>query len=210
MELAQLGIHNSCTLDLPSFTAEDWAVWNRLPQEYRDFLAIHNGGFVDSDKASFATKVQRVYEGQVYNNATNALEELWCFLSYENAPPSEEQPASILHEHFDRHVEEDFLPTGVYVIGRCIQNSLICLSVNEADYGAIYYWEWYWQYPWYKDFFEGRVENVQTAYPDAKAILDDESDPRYQEVVDAFNYATLMKVSDTFNIFIGSLFQEAE
>ena len=210
MELSQLEITGSRALNLESFTAEDWAIWERLPQGYRDFLTKHNGALVDSDKACFATKIQRVHEGKVYDNATNAVEELWCFLSYQNGQPMEDKPTSLLHEHFDRHMGEDFLPDGVYVIGRCIQDSLMCLSVNETDYGAIYYWEWYWQYPWYKEFFEHRVEAVNATYPDAKAALGDENSPRYQEVVDAFNYATLVKINNSFNGFIGSLFEEAE
>lgn len=116
----------------------------------------------------------------------------------------------MLHEHIDRHKNEEFLPENVFVIARCIQNSLICLSINEADYGSIYYWEWYWQYPWFEEFYGKKVDEISQKYSDVSTILSDTEHDLYLEVFNALNYATLVKVAGSFQEFLDSLTSEPE
>ena len=187
------------------WSADEKDIFEQMPADYRAFLQRNNGGFVDSDQAQFVTPIERVFNDKRYPTSDNALEELWAFLSYQNEAPVLGKPASILHEHLDRHEEEEFLPNGVIVIGRCMQSCLICLSLNPHDYGVIYYWEWYWRYPWYEAFFAKRIDEASLRFNNVDAILDDDSHPQYQDATDALNYATLVKVADSFADFMSNL-----
>jgi len=200
MRLAQ-----SLRLDQQLWTNEDKLIFKNFPESYQAFLHQNNGGFVESDDAWFSIPIPRQIDGQTYPTIDNAIEEWCCFLGYQNTVHDDNFPTSILCEHFDRHEGEGFLPENVFVIARCIQSSLICLSINKADFGAIYYWEWYWQYPWFKPFFEHRLKDVDRKYPDASNILSDKKHVRYSEVFNAFNYATLVKITDSFQSFLDSL-----
>lgn len=71
------------------------------------------------DRLRTSTKViSRQAESSVPTDSTNCLTQLSMFLP-RRTPRSD--PALILHQHFERHVLEDFLPAGVYVFGRCEQ-----------------------------------------------------------------------------------------
>jgi len=199
-------INNSYELNPQQWTPEEKALFARFPIPYQTFLRAHNGGFVDPDQCNFLTHIGREFEGQTYYNSEGTLDEWWAFLSYKNETPAPDKCPSILHEHYGRHLAEQFLPDGVIAIGRCIQNSLICLSLNQHDFGAIYYWEWYWQYPWYQAFFNRRIEQAKDAFADIEVVLNDPDHPQYQTAVDQLNYATIVKVADSFPEFVQGLF----
>ena len=203
-----MNIERSRPLREDLFSASDAAIWQSLPRSYRAFLRSHNGGVVDPESAEFEIAIGQNRDGTKTVGTSNSLSELWSFLSYENEWRPETEPRSILHEHFDRHVEEAFLPSGVFVIGRCVQNSLVCISTNAQDLGAVYYWEWYWQYPWFEEFFEDRIAAAKAEFPDAEAIAEDITTARFQERADALNYATLVAVSASFEGFLAALHAE--
>lgn len=191
-------------LELDALTNEERDIFEALPEDYRLFLAKQNGGRLqDSSQASFDVPIVGDWPSGRLDAKRTALEEFWTFVSCMDAeaPVGPDEPASILHEHFFRHDEEQFLPSGTLVIGRCFQDSLVVISMNEADFGAIYYWEWYWQYPWYKNFFLGRVTQAVARFPDVKGP----EHPQHAELVDATNYATLVKVASSFDDFFSRL-----
>lgn len=186
-------------------------MFESLPDDYQRFLKTNNGGMLEDEyKCFFKTDLVRKFDdGRVCEGSSNGIEEFWGFLSYENEQPGKEfeHPMSILHQHFDRHLEEEFLPSHVIVIGRCIQNCLLAISLNKHDYGSIYYWEWYWQYPWFQDYFQTRIDKASNLFKNVNTILENPDHPRYQEAFDALNYATWVKVAPSFSEFIDGLYE---
>ena len=212
--MKNIDLKNTYELSWNKLTQDEKAVFDAFPKDYQRFLKTHNGGMaVDDEKCFFKTDLVRKFDdGRVYEGSSNAVEELWGFLSYENEEPSEgyEHPRSILHEHYNRHLDEEFLPSNVIVIGRCVQNSLIAISLNKHDFGSIYYWEWYWQYPWYEDYFQKRISAVSEKFDNTSEILSNPDHPQYQEAFDTLNYATWVKVSSSFTAFIDNLYENKD
>lgn len=153
----EIDLKNTYQLQWNKLNENERNIFETFPEDYQDFLKKNNGGTVENEsKCFFKTELVRKFDdGRVYEGTSNGVEEFWGFLSYENEQSGKEfeYPMSILHQHFDRHLDEEFLPSHVMVIGRCIQNSLLAISLNKHNFGSIYYWEWYWQYPWFQDLF---------------------------------------------------------
>jgi hypothetical protein len=192
--------------------ASELALWLRFPEDFRRFYQLQNGGEIETEMPSWFKydDIRRFPDGREYRGNETQIEELWQFISYENSDESDEIN-SILHQHYDRHLEEEFLPSDVYVFARCMQNSLLCISLRPDSYGEIYYWEWYWQYPWYKQFFDDRQKIAAAPFGDEiKNILSDEAHPQYQLAFDALNFATLIKVTDSFSSLLDQLAVEPE
>lgn len=212
--MKNIELTNSYKLHTYKLNKDEKDLFSSLPSDYREFLKKNNGGMVaDSSECFFKTDLVRRFEdGRVYEGSSNDIEEFFGFLSYENEEPGKEfeYPMSILHQHYDRHQEEEFLPSNVIVIGRCIQNSLILISLNEDDYGSVYYWEWYWQYPWYEEHFKKKIMEVSSKYENIKDILSDPNHSLYEEAYDALNYATLSKVSTSFTDLIDGLYESTD
>lgn len=209
MKTYDLDLSDSYSFEPENFTAKEMALWERLPTEYRDFISVHNGGFVGSKKCSFKTNIERSLDGKCVNDSSNDLEELFGFISYENAQPESEKPRSVLHEHFNRHIKEGFLPSDVYVIGYCGGSCLLAVSLNDNDFGSIYYWEWYWQYPWFEPFFKRRIKQARSQFDNVDSIVADKEHPQYEAAFNALNYSTIVKVGESFSSFIQWLYEEA-
>lgn len=209
-----IDLKNAYKLSSYKLTKDEKELFSSLPSDYREFLKKTNGGMtVDSSKCFFKTDLVRTFEDdRIYEGSSNGIEELFGFLSYENEEPGKEfeVPMSILHQYYDRHLEEEFLPSNVIVIGRCIQNSLLAISLNEDDYGSVYYWEWYWQYPWFEEYFKERISTVSAKYENLRDILGDPNDPQFRKAYDALNYATLVKVASSFTTFMESLYEASD
>ena len=190
-------------------SAEDRALFERLPADYREFLERNNGGFVEPGSPShFSIAIERRSGSTITSiSEQNQIEEFFAVIRSDTEYTRQhgEVPASLFHEHWNRHSEEEFLPFDVVVIASCDQSCLLACSLNPEDYGSIYYWEWYWYYPWFSKFFNDRIEAAQRQYPDIQAILNDSTNPLYREAFNASNYATLVKVADSFSGLIHSL-----
>lgn len=199
-------MQNSYALRPEIFTNDEREIWSTLPADLREFLRENNGGLLEEDApATFVVPLPREINGTKSAETSATLEQFWGFISYDNDAPVRDKPRSILHEHIDRHVDEEFLPDGVYVIGNTISDSLIAISTNEHDYGLVYYWEWYWRYPWFKPFFDARIESVKSEFTDIDAIVDDPDHAEHRAAIDRLNYATLVRVSTSFGDFVRSL-----
>lgn len=213
MSFPTLAIEKSYPFNWNTLTADEQDMFLQLPEDFQQFLKSSNGGMLADKRNLFEYEITASFDdGREYHTSSSELEEFWGYLSYEHEKPGEDfvYPRAILHEHFDRHLAEEFLPSNVIVIGRCIQNSLIAISINKHDYGAIYYWEWYWQYPWYQDFFHTRIETAKSQFSDVKNILDNPEHPDYQNAFDALNYATLIKLAPSFSNFLTLLHEDKE
>jgi hypothetical protein len=190
-------------------SAKDRALFERLPADYREFLERNNGGFVEPGSSShFSVAMERRSGAVIINTSSqNRIEEFFAVMPSDAVYTRQDgaAPASLFHEHWNRHIEEAFLPIDVVVIARCEQSCLLACSLNPEDYGAIYYWEWYWYYPWFAKFFDDRIEAAERKYPDIEKIRKDSTHPLYRDAFNAFNYATLVKVANSFSALIDSL-----
>lgn len=79
------------------------------------------------------------------------------------------------------------------------------MSVRADDYGVIYYWDWYSNYPWRGDFFRKRVEKACADWPRWESILGDPDHPHHPEIDDAIRNAMIVKLADSFSLFVQSL-----
>jgi hypothetical protein len=192
-----LELSSAYPFDERGLDSEERRIWQSFPDDLRRLLSRCNGADLEHEY-SFPTKLTRTQrDGSLTTGSRNQLTELWAFLPRSRPSPTS-GPKSILHQHFGRHVQEDFLPAGVYVFGRCEQNCLVAVSTNSADYGAIYYWEWYWSYPWYKPFFDARIAEARTRWP--KKIGEDH--PDWPRLRDDFNYATIVQLAPSLDAWI--------
>jgi hypothetical protein len=207
MRWSELGLEGSYPFDEKSLTAEERAIWRSLPGDLRRVLAETNGAEIE-EQAIFPIPIVATYDdGRVVRGNNNWMTALWAFLPAKEEP-RQEGPRSILHEHFGRHLGENFLPSGIYVFGECEQSCLVAVSTNEKDHGAIYYWEWYWQYPWYRAFFDARLDECRKRWPNRKEIDEDHAD--YQKLCDDFNYATLIELAPSFDEWVEKMELEKE
>lgn len=189
-------------LDPAKLTASDRALWSRFPADFRRFYAKQNGGFCAEDEAVELTiPMTWSMGGKSRKRQKNSLEELWRFDRRKLA----KGPRSILLEHFGRHLAEAFLPRDVVVFGNCVQSCLVAISLAAHDLGNVYYWEWYWQYPWYKEFFLKRVERAVKRFDTKHQDLEGRTMSDAHTTGDAANYATLVKVADSFSAFVKGL-----
>lgn len=206
MKWADLAVEAAYPFVLDELPVEDRKLWRKLPADLRAVLRKTNGATL-TRPPWFATKITTVRDGKPQRGQTNCLKQLWAFLP-RSQRVRDDGPRSILGEHFGRHMDEHFLPRGVFVFGECEQSCLVAVSTNRHDYGAIYYWEWYWQYPWCRAFFEARLDKARKRWPNRKTI--DEGHADYGAMFDDFNYATLVKVAPSFTAWVGKMKPDGE
>lgn len=181
---------------------EVWRFFEALPKDYKKFLDNTNGGFAEEFKYSFETGIPYITEKINNPSKTDCIIEFFGIRTSKNQ--QNEFPKDLI-KTANEYAAEEFLPLGIIAIASCIQNSLVCLSLRKNDFGQIYYWDWYWKYPWSKDFFQERIDKVWKIYPDAEDILNDPQNNLYQTVSDEFNYATIIKIADSFDDFSSKL-----
>ncbi len=205
----QLNLTKSPPPGWDHLSTRDRALFERLPVDYREFLDRNNGGFVAPGSPTHFNIAMERRNGATITSISeqNRIEEFFAVIPSDAAYARKygEAPASLFHEHWNRHSDEEFLPFDVVVIASCDQSCLLACSLNPEDYGSIYYWEWYWYYPWFSKFFNDRIKAAQNQYPDIEGLLNDSSHPLYREAFNASNYATLIKVADSFSALIDSL-----
>jgi SMI1-KNR4 cell-wall len=175
--------------------ADARALYESLPLDYRQFLDAHNGGFVEEGRYTFLTGVPFKFSTVDNPSRDDCPVE---FFGFATTDASGEWPSDILQKLAD-HRAEEFLPRGVVAIARCVQSSLVCISLRDDDRGTIYYWDWYWRYPWCKEFFDGRISEATARFANPRAILEDRDRPQFLEVFDALNFATIVKLSASFS-----------
>jgi SMI1-KNR4 cell-wall len=173
--------------------AEVFRFFLNLPDDYRRFLTAHNGGFVEEFRYVFPTGVP--FKTEHVDNPSRDDSPVEFF----GIPTSDEPgPDDLLQKVVD-HAAENFLPRDVIAVARCVQNSLVCISLRPDDLGCVYYWDWYWRYPWCRSFFEARVDEVKRNHAGAEAVLADAKHSQHDALMDALNYATLIKIAPSFS-----------
>jgi hypothetical protein len=189
-------LDETAPLDPAKLKAADRALWERFPADFRRFYTKQNGGYIERD---FRVPMTWSMHGKSRKVTTCTLDSFWRF------DRKKREPHSILVEHFERHVDENFLPPDVYVFASTINDSLLAISLAEHDAGNIYYWEWYWQYPWYRDFFEKRVADAVKRFKAKQQDLHGRKLSAAHTVGDAANYGTLVKFAGSFSEFVKGL-----
>jgi hypothetical protein len=181
---------------------EVWSFFDALPKDYKKFLDNTNGGFAEEFKYTFETGVPYITEKVNNPSKTDCVIEFFGICTSQTE--REKFPKDLI-ETAKEYVAEEFLPLGIIAIASCIQNSLVCVSLRKNDFGQIFYWDWYWKYPWSKEFFQSRIDKVSAAYPNAEEVLSNPQNDLYQIVLDEFNYATIVKIADSFDDFSSKL-----
>jgi len=167
-----------------------------LPLDLQALLVKRNGGFVAPDEFTFDTHCPAGYDGvgEIYGFADGVVPD------FVNVP----------HDFFDaqrRWAAEEFLPSGMLVFGSATSDGLLCVSTNAHDSGTVYYWDYYWQYPQHAAWWQQRVNNAAADFDDPQAILGNAWHPQHQALVDAANYATLVRVAGSFTEFAAATFE---
>jgi hypothetical protein len=183
------------TLTSSAASADDWAFIHQLPDDYLAFLLTQNGGFAQEFQYTFQTGVPFKTEGVDTPSRDDSPIE---FFGVPTDKSRGRRPRDLLQLAVD-HAAEEFLPSNLIAIVSCVQSSLVCICVEGADRGGIYYWDWYWRYPWCKPFFEQRIRTVKESNPDHASVLKDNSHARYREVADALNFATVTRIADNLS-----------
>jgi hypothetical protein len=189
-------------LDLGALDDERLALWRRLPGDLQQVLARWNGARFVAGSMTFANHVEIDSSVAGQGMAADSLDELWSV-----SAGTELVDIVAQNEAF---AEEEFIPTGVLAVGLCITDSLLCVSLNDHDFGHVYYWDWYWEYPWKRAFFEARVQAARAEFADVDAILRDRSNPDYWAASDRLNYATLVDVAPSFTDWISGTWRELD
>ena len=210
-----ISLTSSYPFSLDDLNAAEARLWQRFPADFRTFYTQQNGGIVaPSAPRVFKFDDERNFpDGRVFHGNSNWILAMWGYVGYEQKTIKERDDVrSILHQHINRHVDEDFLPTDVYAFAGCEQSCLLTISLrNDETYGRIYYWDYYWNYPWYKKFFDERIVSALAPFGDErKKILNDFEHPRRRELADALNFATLFDVGASFSSFLASLCVSSE
>jgi SMI1/KNR4 family protein SUKH-1 len=188
-------IYNSYPRIAGQLSAENQRFVDNLPSDYREFLLEHNGGFVYDFRYTFMTGVPfKTDEVDNPSRDDSPVE----FFGIPTTEADGEWPADLL-ECIATHRSEEFLPHDVIAIARCVQNSLVCISLRSEDRGRIYYWDWYWRYPWCYHFFDARIASAKGRFDDPSSILDNPHHAQYQAIFDALNFATLVEVAPNFS-----------
>jgi len=176
-------------------TPAEQQLYARFPVDYQQFLARWNGCLLDPQAARFSADASEKV----------ALEEVYGYLSYERPKPEEGKPHSLLHEHYDRHQRDEFLPSDVYVIGHCSGGGLLCLSLNPEQSGKVFYWNSEWQKPENKKRFDEKCQPIWDRYPQRDMILKDPEHPQHRALLDSLSFAMLTPVAKSFSEFVGGL-----
>jgi hypothetical protein len=195
-EIADRLEHSLPPLEPERLDPERRALFARLPLELQALLVKRNGGFVSSDEFTFETHCPAGHDGlrEIYGLADGVVPDF----------------VSVPHDLLDarrRWAAEEFLPSGMVVIASATSDGLLCVSTNAHDHGTVYYWDYYWQYPQHAAWWQQRVNDAAADFDDPQAILADVRHPRHQALVDAANYATLVRVAGSLTEFAAATFE---
>lgn len=193
---------------------EDRFKFKSLPQEYKDFLLKHNGGYIHpndlvyEDKefeevVSFSTPLE-FRDGSIDEPNLIMMFTVWLEEDMRAFEDSIEDwdIYSIVPSNIYSREDFDILPKFMMSIGLCnSMNSgdLLCISLYEDDFGSIYYHpsKSVHPVPFYGDFFTNRRTEIYEKYKiDAETDLDS---PEFDEVNDEIKRAYFVKVADSFN-----------
>ena len=187
-----------------------------LPQDYKDFLLKHNGGYIYPNDL--------VYEDKEFEEVVSFTTPLYFrdgtidepnLIMMFTAWVEEDMKAfedtiedwdiySIIPSNIYSRDDFDVLPDFLLSIGLCNNTSsgdMICISLYEEDFGSIYYHPSKSMHPvpFYGDFFKKRIENIYGQYQ-----ITDDTDldlPEFDEANDAIRRAYFVKAADSFNDF---------
>lgn len=169
-----------------------------FPNDYKKIVDKNSAVQIPNNEGGFNVEIVKNFSGNVSRLQECRLNILWKF-GNGNRIFSSKETTSVIEFELNQKSEERMLPRGIIAIGECDSGSIIAISVNKNDFGNVYYWEWYWQYPWFIEFFNDRIEKTKEriGWP---VEMDEKSD-EFKKVIDEFNYATIIKIADTFEEF---------
>jgi hypothetical protein len=193
-----------------------------LPVSYRQFLLANNGGWVspgavDSDCGEHERAI--VFDTPLLwardENLPVTPELVFFFFAYDETTMRDMEIDSSLYELVasNRYSREDFdvLPLGMMSIAK-VQHpeatDMVCISLSEADYGAVYYHYGMWDHPsrFHGDYYDRRQQALLAPFGEtADAALDDEEHPNHAAVSEALMRVPFVRVGDSFDDWLARL-----
>jgi hypothetical protein len=196
-----------------------------LPAAYKAFLRRHNGGYVSpgcadgsSDNAhrqevAFKTPLVWARDGnRPVRPSLVMFFYAWLEVEMPGGPPDDPRFCELIASNAYSRFDFDVLPTRMMFIGKCSHpdaGDMLCLSLNDEDYGCVYYYYDMWFYPadFHGDYYTKRRRDVL-----ARFGWTDESEADLGRVVrtnetlnDALKRVPFVRVADSFDGFLKSL-----
>jgi hypothetical protein len=196
-----------------------------FPQSYRQFLLANNGGWVspgaiDSDSGEHTHAV--VFDTPLVwardHDRPVSPELVFFFFAHDATGilgATARKFDSSLYELVasNRYSREnyDVLPPGMMSIAK-VQHpeaaDMLCISLNQVDYGAVYYHYGMWSFPgrFHGDFYDRRERELLAPFGDvAEAALNDEDHLQHAAVSEALMYVPFVRVGDSFEDWLSRL-----
>lgn len=191
-----------------------------LPQDYKDFLLQHNGGYIFpnnlvyedkefEEEVTFSTPL-KFRNGSIDEPSLIMMFTAWIeedMKEFENTIEDWDIYSIIPSNKYSRE-DFDILPNFMLSIGLCNNPSsgdILCISLYEEDFGSIYYHpsKSIHPVPFYGDFFKNRTDIIYEKYQiNEETDLDD---PKYADVNDELKRVNFVKIAENFDEFWRSL-----
>ncbi|MCG8575616.1 MAG: SMI1/KNR4 family protein [Flavobacteriales bacterium] len=186
-----------------------------FPDDYREFLQKNNGGFVVPGHIQGTDhdlhKEEVVFKTPLKDGEKDWTPGLYAFFGH---PVSDESSESENGRQFPKLVRAndrlnndfDVLPKGMMAIALCTHptaGDLLCISLHEKDYGAVYFYFSQWFNPAFGsgDYYESKTNKILDEY-NLNSVQEGTENEEAQFAVDRIPF---IKLADSFSAFLSSL-----
>jgi hypothetical protein len=204
-----------------------------LPQDYKQFLLAHNGGYVspgDIDNIEADYQLEEV--GSVYfetplfwakiNNqpVQPAVVMFYSFyrdetMKYESFNKWQEEMGGIVASNEHSKYEFEVLPDKMMSIGKAQHieaADILCMSLAEEDYGSIYYYYGMWYYPakFHGTYYADKEQVILKKYGLTDPTQIDKRTALGKQIEEELRKVPFVKVANSFTDFLSRLKVKSE
>lgn len=179
--------------DLSALSSEQRQFFNRLPEDYRDFLMRNNGGRAEPHSLNFYTNIPYDQPDQESPSAQlpSRPDFVEIFMGFD--PDGAEEWDDILH--FNQVEIPDAFPDGMIQVARGHYGDL-AISIDEEDRGVVYY-QWR-HFPSVADHYQQKRDRLAEQF----------DDPGSPEAGKADELALLERLAGSWTEFLDSFIPE--
>lgn len=194
-----------------------------LPQDYKDFLLANNGGYVspgyiDDNKEEehleevvFETPLQWAkIDNKPVTPCIFMFFTVWIESQMDENDISDWNIYELVQSNKHSRFDFDVLPKNMMSIAKCSHPDsadMLCISLDESDYGSVYYTYDMWYYPakFHGDFYDVRKQSILDKYDfNAEEEIDLET-AKGQKARFELDRVPYVKVASSFKEFLNSL-----